>query len=186
MSKVNQTLIAFADDILKSAKRHLGGRRIGKNKNYGVASGTLKRSLNYRIRVRGNEIREISFGAKGKAKKYAPFIHFGVNGTRKNQGSPFTFRKQPPSSVFVKWIKAKGIKLRDEKGRFKKNTKSNINSAAFLMARSVKRKGIVGLRFYEKAYTAVNKRYTKKLGAAFAEDIAGKFKANLGNITIKN
>ena len=68
MSKVNETLIAFADDILKSAKRHLGGRKIGKNKNYGVATGTLKRSLNYRVRVRGNEIREISFGAKARRR----------------------------------------------------------------------------------------------------------------------
>ena len=186
MSKVNETLIAFADEVLKSAKRHLGGRKIGKNKNYGVASGNLKRSLNYRVRVRGNEIREITFGAKGKAGNYAAFIDKGVNGTRKNQGSPYTFRKQPPSSVFVKWMKTKGIKLRDEKGRFKKRTESNIQSAAFLMARAVKRKGIVGLRFYEKAYAAVFARFEPKLGEAFAEDIAGKFKAKLGNITIKN
>ena len=81
------------------------------------------------------------------------------------------------------WIRAKGIKARDEKGRFKKQS---ADSLAYVLGRAVKRKGIVGLRFYEKAYTAVNKRYTKKLGAAFAEDIAGKFKANLGNITIKN
>ena len=83
-------------------------------------------------------------------------------------------------------MKTKGIKLRDEKGRFKKRTESNIQSAAFLMARAVKRKGIVGLRFYEKAYAAVFARFEPKLGEAFAEDIAGKFKAKLGNITIKN
>ena len=186
MSDFNKLLIELSNDILKSAKRHLGGRRIGKNKNYGVASGQLKRSLSYRIRVRGNDIKEVTFGAKGKAEKYAPFIHFGVNGTQKNQKSPFTFRKQPPSSVFVKWIKQKGIRLRDEKGRFKKQSASNIKSAAYLMARSVKRRGIVGLRFYEKAYAAVSKRYTKKLGQAVANDFAGLLNAKLGNITIKN
>ena len=50
----------------------------------------------------------------------------------------------------------------------------------------MKRKGIVGLRFYEKAYTAVSKRYEAKFGDAVAEDIAGKLKAKLGNITITN
>jgi len=186
MSELNKVLLAFSDDVVKSAKRHLGGRKIGKNKNYGVASGQLKRSLSYKIRVRGNDIREVTFGARGKAAKYAPFIHFGVNGTQKNQKSPFTYRKQPPSSVFIKWIKQKGIKLRDEKGRFKKQSESNIKSAAFLIARSVKKRGIVGLRFYEKAYAAVSKRYEAKFGEAVAEDIAGKLKAKLGNITITN
>jgi len=186
MSELNKLLIAFSDDILKSAKRHLGGRKIGKNKNYGVASGQLKRSLSYKIRVRGNDIKEVTFGAKGKAQKYAAFIDKGVNGTQKDRKSPYTFRKQPPSSVFVNWIKQKGIKLRDEKGRFKKQSESNIKSAAFLIARSVKRKGIVGLRFYEKAYAAVSKRYQAKFGAAIAQDISGKLKAKLGNITITN
>jgi len=183
MKNLNDVILLFAEEVVKSARRHIGGRRIGKNKNYGVATGELKRSLNYKIRVRGNEIREVTFGSK---VKHAPFLHWGVNGTQKNQKSPFfNFRKQPPSSVFIPWIKAKGIKLRDKKGRFKKQTESNMNSLAFLIARSVKRKGIVGLRFYEKAFTAVSKRFDKKLGEAVAEDIKDKFKLKLGNITVK-
>lgn len=183
MSKFNEVLLAFAEDIVKSARRHIGGRRIGKNKNYGVATGKLKRSLSYKIRVRGNEIREVTFGSKAK---HAPFLHWGVNGTQKNQKSPFfNFRKQPPSSVFIPWIKAKGIKLRDKKGRFKKQTESSMNSLAFLIARSVKRKGIVGLRFYEKAYTAVSARYSEKFGEAVVQDLQEKLKLKLGNITIK-
>jgi hypothetical protein len=183
MKNLNDVILLFAEEVVKSARRHIGGRRIGKNKNYGVATGELKRSLNYKIRVRGNEIREVTFGSK---VKHAPFLHWGVNGTQKNQKSPFfNFRKQPPSSVFIPWIKAKGIRLRDEKGKFKKQTESNMNSLAFLIARSVKRKGIVGLRFYEKAFTAVSKRFDKKLGEAVAEDIKDKFKLKLGNITVK-
>jgi hypothetical protein len=183
MKNLNDVILLFAEEVVKSARRHIGGRRIGKNKNYGVATGELKRSLSYKIRVRGNEIREVTFGSK---VKHAPFLHWGVNGTQKNQKSPFfNFRKQPPSSVFIPWIKAKGIRLRDEKGKFKKQTESNMNSLAFLIARSVKRKGIVGLRFYEKAFTAVSKRFDKKLGEAVAEDIKDKFKLKLGNITVK-
>ena len=187
MSELNKVLLAFSDDVVKSAKRHLGGRKIGKNKNYGVASGQLKRSLSYKIRVRGNDIREVTFGAKGKAAKYAPFINFGVNGTQKNQKSPFSYRYENPSrkhrDALKRWIKQKGIKARDAKGRFKK---SSADSLAFVIGRAVKRKGIVGLRFYEKAYAAVSKRYQAKFGDAIAEDIAGKLKAKLGNITITN
>jgi hypothetical protein len=186
MKNVNEAIIQFSDEVVKSAKRHLGGRKIGRNKNYGVASGNLKRSLSYRVRVRGNEIRQVTFGARGKANKYAAFVHWGVNGTQKNQGSPFfKFRKQPPSSVFIPWIKAKGIRLRDAKGRFKEKSERNVNSLAFLIARSVKRKGIVGLRFYEKAFVAVEKRFDKKFGEAIVKDIREQFKLQLGKIQIK-
>jgi len=98
MSKVNETLIAFADDILKSAKRHLGGRRIGKNKNYGVATGTLKRSLNYRVRVRGNEIREISFGAKGKSEEICSVHSFWSQ--RHSQESRVSLHLSQATTVF--------------------------------------------------------------------------------------
>ncbi len=186
MKYVNEVMLFFADEVLKSAKRHLGRRRVGRNKSYGVATGLLKRSLTYRVRVRGEEIREITFGAKGKANDYAPFLHWGVDGTRKSQKSPFfKFKKQPPSSVFKMWIKQKRIRLRDEKGRFKKQSEANMNSAAFLMARSVKRKGIVGLRFYEKAFVSVQARFAKKVPDAIVQDVQEKFKLQLGNIKVK-
>ena len=187
MSKFNEVLLAFAEDIVQSARRHIGGRRIGRNKNYGVATGKLKRSLSYKIRVRGNEIREVTFGSKAK---HAPYIHWGVNGTQKNQKSPFfKYKFENPSrkhrDALKRWIKAKGIRPRDAKGRFQKQTESNMNSLAFAIGRAVKRKGIVGLRFYEKAFTAVSKRFDKKLQEAVAEDIKDKFKLKLGNITVK-
>lgn len=186
MKYINEVMLFFADEVVKSAKRHLGRRRVGKNRSYGVATGLLKRSLTYRVRVRGEEIRQITFGAKGKANDYAPFLHWGVDGTRKSQKSPFfKFKKQPPSSVFKKWIKQKGIRLRDEKGRFKKQSEANMNSAAFLMARSVKRKGIVGLRFYEKAFVSVQARFAKKVPDAIVQDVQEKFKLQLGNIKVK-
>ena len=187
MKNLNAVLTKFADEVVKSAKRHLGGRKIGKNKSYGVASGTLKRSLSYRIRVQGDTIKSITFGAKGKADKYAAFLHWGVDGTRKSQKSPFfKFKFENPSKKhrleLMKWIRSKGIKSRDKKGRFKKQS---AESLAFVLGRAVKRKGIVGLRFYEKAFPAVSKRFDKKMGDAITEDIKDKFKLKLGNIKIK-
>ena len=187
MKNLNEAILLFADEVIKSARRHLGGRKIGKNKNYGVSTGTLKRSLSYKIRVRGNEVREVTFGAKGNANKYAAYLHWGVDGTRKSQKSPFfKFKFDNPSKKhrleLMKWIRAKGIKSRDEKGRFKKQS---AESLAFVLGRAVKRKGIVGLRFYEKAYTAVSARYNEKFGEAVVQDLQEKLKLKLGNITIK-
>jgi hypothetical protein len=128
MSELNKLLIAFSDDILKSAKRHLGGRTIGKNKNYGVASGQLKRSLTYRIRVRGKDIQEVTFGAKGKAQKYAAFIDKGVNGTQKDRKSPYTFRKQPsrpPSLLIGSSRKVSSSEMRRDASRNKARAISN-------------------------------------------------------------
>ena len=45
--------------------------------------------------------------------------------------------KQPPTKPIEKWIKDKGIKGRDKKGRFIKD-----KSTAFLIARSIGKKGI--------------------------------------------
>lgn len=186
MKYVNEVMLFFADEVLKSAKRHLGRRRVGRNRSYGVATGLLKKSLTYRVRVRGEEIRQITFGVKGKADKYGAFLHWGVDGTRRDQKSPFfKFRKQPPSKVFKKWIKQKGIRLRDKQGRYIEHSESNINSAAFLMARSVKHKGIVGLRFYQKAFASVQARFAKKVPDAIVQDVQAKFKLQLGNIKVK-
>jgi len=187
MKYINEVLIFFADEVIKSAKRHLGRRKIGRNKSYGVATGTLRRSLNYRIRVRGEEIREIKFGAKGKADKYASFIHWGVDGTQKSQKSPFyKYKFDNPSrkhrDALKRWIKAKGIRARDEKGRFKKQS---ADSLAFVLGRAVKRKGIVGLRFYEKAFVSVEARFAKKVPDAIVQDVQEKFKLQLGNIKVK-
>lgn len=180
-------MLFFADEVIKSAKRHLGRRKIGKNRSYGVATGSLKRSLTYRVRVRGEEIRQITFGAKGKANDYAPFLHWGVDGTRKSQKSPFfKYKFDNPSKKhriqLMKWIRAKGIRARDEKGRFKKQSPESL---AFVLGRAVKRKGIVGLRFYEKAFVSVQARFAKKVPDAIVQDIQEKFKLQLRNIKVK-
>jgi len=189
MKGLNDVLIKFSDEVLKSAKRHLGGRKIGKNKNYGVASGNLKRSLSYKIRVQGDTIKEITFGAKGSAAKYAKYTHWGVNGTRKNQKSFMSFKNDNPSKnqrlAITKWMKQKGVALRSKDGRFIKRTDSNINSAAYAISKAIKRKGIVGLRYYEKAFTAVFKRFSPKIGEAVAEQMVEMMKLKLGNITMK-
>ena len=179
MNLFEQILKDFAEDVNNAAKRTLGSRKIGKNRSYGVASRSLQKSLTYSIRDG-----KVSFGSP---LPYAAFIHWGVNGTNKNRNAPFSYRqKQPPTDAIRKWMKVKPIRVRDKDGRFVKATESRLQSAAFLIARSIKRNGIHGLRYYEVALETVVPQYNKKLGEALAQEFVKDMKFKTGNITIKS
>ena len=179
MNLFEQILKDFAEDVNNAAKRTLGSRKIGKNRSYGVASRSLQKSLEYKIS--GGKV---SFGSP---LPYAAFIHWGVNGTRKNRNAPFSYRqKQPPTDAIRKWMKVKPIRVRDKDGRFVKATESRLQSAAFLIARSIKRNGIHGLRYYEVALETVVPQYNKKLGEALAQEFVKDMKFKTGNITIRS
>lgn len=139
----------FARKVVEASQRELGTRRIGKNKNYGVATRTLQKSLAFGIVKDAKRVNGIQFFATGKAQNYAPFIHWGVNGTNQSRGSMFSFKtKQPPREAVLQWMRVKPVRLRNKDGQFIKQTERGLNSAAFLIARSIKRKGIEGVRYF--------------------------------------
>jgi phage gpG-like protein len=174
----NKVLERFAEDVNNAAKRELGSRKIGKNRSYGVASRSLQKSLTYSLKDG-----QLSFGSP---LPYAAFMHWGVNGTRKNRNAPFSFRsKQPPSGPILEWMRAKPVRLRDASGKFVKQTESRLKSAAFLIARSIKRNGIEGLRYYSVALESVVPQYQAELGEALASDILKSLTFKVGPITVK-
>jgi hypothetical protein len=178
-----QILKDFAEDVNNAAKRTLGSRRIGKNRSYGVASRSLQKSLEYKIS--GGKV---SFGSP---LPYAAFIHWGVNGTRRNRNAPFSYRqKQPPSDAIREWMRAKNIRPRGKNGQFiaSKGPKGGdrIGSTAYLIARAIKRNGIAGLRYYEVALETVVPKYTAKFGEALAQDFVKDMSFKTGNITIRS
>ena len=90
---------------------------------------------------------------------YGEFLNKGVRGTKsnyiENSKTDYSYtNKQPPSGIIEKWIKKKGLK-----GRVNKKWKSAGNrggqyitdkSFAFLIARSIKQKGIKSIGFFQK------------------------------------
>ena len=88
---------------------------------------------------------------------YGTYLDEGVSGTKvkrsfidakgQTRKSSYSYtNKQPPSSIIEKWIKKKGIKGRSSKtGRFITN-----KSLSFLIARSIKIKGLKSLSFFQK------------------------------------
>jgi hypothetical protein len=108
---------------------------------------------------------------------YGTFVDKGVSGTDvrrsfkdykgKTISSPYKYTtKQPPSRVLDKWIVKKGIAPRDEKGRFMSR-----KSISFLIARSIKRKGIQGISFFQKPLMLGLKQFGKEMLGAVKDDI---------------
>ena len=174
---------AFAEDANNAAKRELGSRKIGKNKNYGVTKRrALQRSLTFTAQGKRDR-RRVTFFAEGDPGAYALFIHDGVNGTEQNRGSKMRFKKQPPRSAMLEWIKNKPIKVRDpEKNKWVKATDSRKNSLAFVLARAIKRRGIHGLRYYETTVPKVLDKHIPVLADIALKEVGGDLSAHFDQL----
>tara|TARA_R110000851_G_scaffold38729_2_gene99166 strand:- start:2848 stop:3384 length:537 start_codon:yes stop_codon:yes gene_type:complete len=112
----------------------------------------------------GNSIRftvtkeEGGFSTKFYMEEYGQFLDKGVSGNKVKQsytnydgqkksspGKGYT-TAHPPTGIIEKWIKRKGLKGRNkETGRFIKD-----KSFAFAIAKSIQKKGIKSLSFFQK------------------------------------
>ena len=134
-------------------------RKVGRNYTNAVSSGTLEKSLAYRLKIKGKAI-DISIYAKGKASQY--FL------ARENGRKP---GKQPPVDAILDWMRLKPIKLRDkESGKFKKPTEVLKRQVAFLIARKIGRDGITGWHAFDYAFENIWDEYEAKVVAAFGKD----------------
>ena len=109
--------------------------------------------------------------------EYGTFVDKGVSGNDKKReykdylgkkvSSPYKYTtKQPPSRVLDKWIVRKGIAPRDEKGQF-----ISRKSISFLIARSIKKKGIQGISFFQRPLELALKDFGTDLLGAVKNDI---------------
>jgi hypothetical protein len=178
----------FAGEVVDASRRELGTRRVGKNKNYGVATRDLQKSLSFKLKKGKGKVQAVELMATGKASRYAAFMHWGVNGTQVRRGSPYSYRdKQPPISAVREWMKVKPVRLRDPKtGEFIKQTERGLNSAAFLIARSIKRKGIEGVRYFVNGFEWAMNKHGDTVAETLGRDFAQKLSARIGTITIKS
>ena len=165
------------ENYLKSYGKYIVRQARGILKSKGKdTTGKLSSSLKYKV-TKEKEGFEIKF----LASKYAAFVNKGVSGTEgrrtyidkdgKRKTSPFKFKKQPPSNVIERWTVAKGIKGRDRKGRF-----ITRKSLAFLIARSIKRKGIPAASFYTQPLSYSYKVFKKEMIKHFKEDVLKNIK----------
>ena len=156
-------LNSFGKQIVKQAKENLSAAD---------KKGALSNSIDFFVIKKGGSIT-----VRFKMNSYGAFVDKGVSGTDKKRSfkdykgktkpSPFKYTtKQPPSGIIEKWIKRKGLKGRDKKGRFITH-----KSLSFLIARSIKNKGIQGISFFQKPLMLGMKQFSSKFGKAIADDI---------------
>ena len=155
MSEFRKALDKYSKYVIQQSRTNLTKGRTN-------ASKKLYNSLSYKIQGT-----KVSF----ESEEYGQFIDKGVRGAKhdysESQSSPFKFtNKQPPSSVFDKWIKTRGIKGRDKKtGKFITN-----KSLSFLIARSIKNKGIRATMFFTKPFEAGIVKYSDEMIQGFLQD----------------
>lgn len=99
-------------------------------------------------------------GVRGKNAYYAD---------QATSSSPFSYKdRMPPIKPLAEWAKKRNIRLRDDKGRFKKG---NYNTIGFLIARSIFDKGMKASLFFTKPFERAIKRLPEDLQEAFGDDI---------------
>ena len=145
-NNVEKYLRSFAESVIKRGKKILNAK--GK-------SGKLSDSLKYRL-----EATDKGYNLVFKGTDYAAFVDKGVSGTKKRRmfinidgrrkKSPFSYKagvgNSPNIGALEKWISRKGIKGRDELGRFIKT-----KSLAMLFSKSIQREGLKASSFFSKA-----------------------------------
>jgi hypothetical protein len=168
LPSLERYLKSFGKQVVKQAQGNLS--KAGKK-------GALSNSIDFFVIRKGGTLT-----VRFKMAAYGVFVDKGVSGTKvkrsyldrdgKTKSSPFKYtNKQPPSRIIDKWIVRKGIAPRDEKGRFMPR-----KSISFLIARSIKSKGIQGISFFQKPMMLGMKTFSKKFGKAIAEDIINNIK----------
>ena len=168
-------------------------RKVGRNYTNAVASGTLEKSLAYRLQIKGQSI-NISVFAKGSASKYFMFREKGVNGTQKSQGAPYSFKlgsgskpakgqMSPMQKSIYDWMTIKGIRLRDKSsGKFKKSTEELKQQVAKLIMFKVRRDGIKGWNAFEYAFENIWDEYEAKVVEAYGKDFNAVLENELKDI----
>ncbi len=122
---------------------------------------------------------------------YGTFVDKGVSGTKVKQKyknylgevlkSPYSYKNrkghsQPPSRALDKWVVRKGIAPRDKEGKFLSR-----KSITFLIARSIGKKGIKSISFFQKPLGLGLKQFGSDLLKNVKEDII----ENLNKVTVK-
>lgn len=156
LTNTKQSLENFRKYVSSQARRNL--TRLDKNNSKG-----LYKRLDGVLNVSPNSI-QLSWDLG-----YGNFQDKGVSGTEKKYDTPYSYKsKMPPIKPLSDWAKRKGIRLRDEQGKFQKG---NYKTIGFLIARSIFRKGIKPSLFFTKPFEQAYKNLPDQLIEAYGLDV---------------
>ena len=158
MQKLGGDVVSEGKSILKKTKKE---------------GGKLYNDFDYLVTASDSDVTlEFEFGG---AEDYWAFVDEGVRGAggykgsgkMRGQGSPFKFAsKMPPRQPLINWIKSKGIRGRNKKGRFISD-----NSLGFLIQRAIYQRGLTRTQFFSRPFTQELDKQMESITEAFANDL---------------
>ena len=153
--KTQKALSKFGKDVVIRAATLLQTRKRGYD------TGKLFKSLDSDLQVAANSI-----SLKFKMEEYGLAIDQG-RGKSGSGGSGELFPK------ILAWVKRKGLRPRDSKGKFKswKNKENQQRGIAFAVTRKIHRFGYKGNNFFTDAFEQNFKKLPKKIEKTFALDV---------------
>tara|TARA_R110002126_G_scaffold755_2_gene4744 strand:+ start:54 stop:602 length:549 start_codon:yes stop_codon:yes gene_type:complete len=164
---IENYLNSFGKQVVNRSKGNLQKAKKG---------GKLEESIKFEVVPDGD-----GFIVQFFMNNYGQFVDKGVSGTQTKRTfkdykgrtikSPYSYKNskghsQPPSSALDKWVVRKGIAPRDASGKFMKR-----KTLTYLIARSIGRKGIQGISFFQKPLGLGLKQFGKDLLGSVKEDI---------------
>lgn len=156
MSNVKETLAAFGKELRKQARANL----TRKKKN---VTSALYKSIDYTVEQHPN-----SFEFAFEMLPYGDYVDKGVSGTQKRYDTPFNYsNKRPPFAPLHKWVLARRLFMRNEKGQFAKGGQKRLT---YLIINKIYTKGIAPTHFYSKPFERLYKRLPKDLIEAYQLD----------------
>lgn len=167
LEKSYKLLEQYKKYVIQQAKANLSKGRNNMSKTlYNSIKGEVVTDDNYAI---------VAF----RMEYYGQFLDEGVkgafpnmvnNGKQKAPNSRFRFtNKRPPAGVIAEWAKKRGIRLRDEEGKFKKGSYKTLG---FIIANRIYAQGIKPTLFFTKPYEAGFKKYiTDQMPTQVAIDV---------------
>ena len=170
LQETNKALNKFAKYVIQQARTNL-------TKGKKNVSNELYDSLDSEIKVSKN-----SFSMDMLMDKYGMFQDRGVKGTESGKSlSGYSYKQssnlkgfEAATGTFAKWAKFRRMQPRDKKGRF-----GSYKTMGFILANSIKKKGIKPSLFFTKPFEKAFKNLPQELIEAYALDVEGMIKFTL-------
>ena len=175
LTKTKQALEAFKTFVVRKARHNLSKQRKRVSKD-------LYNSIDGVVEAKNNWI-AVDF----EMEDYGVFQDKGVSGTKKKYNTPFSYKSSSNlvgleyhTGSLAKWAKAKQMRPRDKNGRY-----GTYKSMGFILANTIKKKGIKPSLFFTKPFEKAFKSLPNELIEQFGLDVEGFLAFTLNNDRLK-
>ena len=161
LEQTQKALDAFKDFVIRQAQHNLSKKRMRVSKElYNSLEGVAKASPN-------------SIQLEFKMADYGVFQDKGVSGTEKKYDTPFSYKSSSNlvgleyhKGTFASWARFRGMQPRLKSGKY-----GTYKQMGFILANSIKKKGIKPSLFFTKQFEKAFKQLPDQIKEKFGLDL---------------